>query len=252
MKIINRLIYFAALIMLCFVSCKTMNIMTNNKKLDIPPSRVIFTFDDGPNQHNETTVRLLDVLNRYDIKGVFCVLGINVLKYPEIVRKMYNDGHIIVNHGFSDKFVYFMNDDEFRENLLLGEKAITEALGFELYPKYYRPQGGVYNMRQKRILTEENYIIVPFTVRILDVFYTSARQERLTKRIINAVKKQNGGIILFHDGRAGERRERSLEKNPRGSFNRSWIPGTVEEMIKTLLDMGYILNEPLDLVKYLR
>ena len=183
-----------------------MTIVSNNEKLGLPPSLVIFTFDDGLNLHEETTERLLDVLKKYQVKGVFCLLGVNVIKSPEIVWRIYNEGHSIVNHGFSDKFSIFMNDVEFRNNLRMADKAISDALGFEMYPKLYRPQGGVYNNQQKKILIEEGYSIVPVTVKVLDVFVTSKGQEKLTRKIINAVKRQNGGIILLHDGRAAERR----------------------------------------------
>jgi len=233
---------------LCFVSCRTKPIITKNEKIGIPPSKVIFTFDDGPNKHNDITERLLDVFCEYQIKGVFCLLGINALKYPEIVRRIYNEGHTIVIHGHTDKFSIFMKEDEFRNNLFLTEQAITEILGTEIYPKLYRPQGGFYKKWQQKVLIEEGYIIVPFTVRVLDVFTTTKGQKRLTKKIINTVKKQNGGIILLHEGRgAGERREKRLNKSPQGSFNRSWIPDTVEEIIKTLMDSGFLLNDSLDL-----
>jgi len=228
-----------------------MTIISSNENIDIPPYTVIFTFDDGPNQHNDVTERLLDILGKYQISGVFCLLGVNVLRYPDIVRRIHNEGHIIVNHGFSDKFSIFMNDEEFRNNLLLAENAILDVLGIELYPKLYRPQGGIYNIRQQRILIEEGYTIVPFTVRVMDVFTSSAGKTRITRRIINKVYKQNGGIILFHDGRAGERREISIKKNPNGSFNRSWVPDAVEEIIKTLLDNGFILSGSFDLTDIL-
>ena len=243
-----------SVIILCslfFASCRTINIIDTNEKLGIPPSTVIFTFDDGPNQHEETTARLLDVLNKYQVKGVFCVLGVNVLKYPDIIRRIFNEGHIIVNHGFSDKFSIFMNDDEFKTNLLLADRAISDTLGADYNPKLYRPQGGVYNSRQKQILDEEGYLVVPFTVNVIDVFTTSSGQKRLAKRIINKVLKQNSGIILLHDGRAAERRERSLNRNPRGSFNRSWIPDLVEEIIITLLDNGFNVNESFGLIDVL-
>jgi hypothetical protein len=94
-------------------------------------------------------------------------------------------------------------------------------LGFDIYPKFYRPQGGLYNTRQEKILIEEGYIIVPFTVIVMDVFNTSAGRKRLTR-------------------------------NPRGSFNRSWIPEVVEEIIIALLDKGFVLTEPFDLPELLR
>lgn len=224
------------LISLFSISCCTLNITDSNENLGLPAGIVIFTFDDGPNGHMDTTERLLDVLDKYNIKGVFCLLGINVLQYPEIVRRMFNEGHTIVNHGFSTKINYFMKDDEFRENIRLGENAINEALGFELYPKFFRPQGGIYNKRKETIIKEEGYLIVPYTVKVMDAYTKPSGRDRLTRRIVNVVVKQNGGIILLHDG---------LETH-------SWILEAVEEIIITLLDMGFILDEPYNLFELLR
>ena len=230
MKITNVIL---GLILLCaasFVSCKTFNITSTNEKVGIRPGIVLFTFDDGPNHHDNTTERLLDVLNRYEVKGVFCLLGVNVVANPEIVRRIHNEGHIIVNHGYSEKINYFMNDDEFRENLHLGNRAIAEALGFEIYPKLFRPHGGVYSPSQQRIIHEYGYTIIPFTVNIIDAYTKENRKNRLVRRIVERVEKQNGGIILLHDG----------------GNNRSWIPDAVEEIIIALLGKGFILNETFD------
>ena len=242
-------VLFASIVLfpILFFSCRTLNITSTNEKIGLSPSKVIFTFDDGPNQHNNTTERLLDVLNKYQVKGVFCLIGINVENNPEIVRRIYNEGHIIVNHGYSDKINYFMNDDEFRENLIQGQRAITEDLGFEIYPKLYRPQGGIYKPAQQRIINEEGYAIVPFTINVMDPYAANDKKDKIIRGIIEKVEKQNGGVILLHDGRDGhERNTIELEKNPNGAYNRSWIPEAVEEIIIALLDKGFILNETFD------
>jgi len=239
--------------MMVVISCKTLNITSSNEKLGIPTSHVIFTFDDGPNPYNDTTERLLDVLNKYQVKGIFCLIGVNVENNPEIVRRIHNEGHIIVNHGYSDNIAYFLDDDDFRENILLGERAITEALGFELYPKLYRPNGGIYNKRKEKIIIEEGYTIVPYTVMVMDAYTKPANKNKLIKKIINTVEKQNGGIILMHDMRdAYDNNASKLDKKPDSAYNRSWVPEAVETIIIALLDKGFILNETFDLVELLR
>jgi peptidoglycan/xylan/chitin deacetylase (PgdA/CDA1 family) len=247
----NKLYVLSGLIVLlsfCLFSCKTLNISSSNEKVGLPPSKVIFTFDDGPNHHDNTTERLLDVLNEYQVKGMFCLIGINVERNPEIVRRIYNEGHIIVNHGYSDKIAYFMGDDEFRENLLKGQRAITEALGFEIPLKLYRPNGGIYNPAKDRIISEEGYVVVPYTMgNTMDPYTTYDKKDKLIKKIIERVEKQNGGIILLHDGRDGyERNTKELQKKPNSAYNRSWIPETVETIIIALLEKGFILNETFD------
>ena len=244
----NKLYVFFCIFSICFFSCDFPNISSSNVEIGLPPKYVIFTFDDGPNHHNKTTERLSDVLFKYQIKGLFCLLGVNVEKYPEIVRRIYNDGHIIVNHGYSDKIAYFMNDNEFRENLISGNRAITEALGFEIYPKLYRPQGGIYSHAQARIINEEGFSIVPYTIgSVMEPYSTCKTKERVVNNIIKGVKKENGGVILLHDMRDGYRRQIiELQKEPNGAYNRSWIPEAVEKIIIALLNKGFIINETFD------
>jgi len=247
----KNLCIFFGLIVLVFVylsSCRTMNITSTNEKIGLPPSNVIFTFDDGPNQHDNTTERLLDVLNKYQIKGVFCLIGVNVENNPEIVRRIYNEGHTIVNHGYSDKIAYFMDDNEFKENLLQGQIAITDALGFEISPKLYRPNGGIYNTSKNNIINEEGYVVVPYTTgNAMDPYTTYDKKEKLIKKIIERIEKQNGGIILLHDGRDGhERNTKEIQKKPNSAYNRSWIPEAIEAIIIALLNKGFILNETFD------
>jgi len=232
---------FLLLVLLC--SCRSIN--HSRSELNIPPSIVYFSFDDGPNANDDTTARLLDVLKKYQIKAVFCLLGENAERCPELVKRMYNEGHYIVNHGYSDKWASRMKPDEFRDNLIRGEKAISAALGHDMYPKLYRPQGGFYNSAQEKIINNEGYILVPSNIRVYDAVIDETKRSKVVKQVIKKVEKQRGGIILLHDARDSYiQAETQLAKAPHGVFNRSWIPDTVEEIITILLKKGFILNNP--------
>jgi len=56
----------------------------------IPAKRIALTFDDGP--HYKHTLEILDILAEHDIRATFFVIGINVEKYPSIVKRMIADG----------------------------------------------------------------------------------------------------------------------------------------------------------------
>ena len=231
-------------------SCQTIN--RSSEALGIPPYTVILSFDDGPNAHSDTTARLLDVLKKYEIHALFSLLGENAEAYPELVRRIHDEGHYIVNHGYSDKFARRMRDEEFRNNLIIGEKAISAALGEELFPKLYRPHGGFYSSRQKGICSEEGYTLFLSSVRVHDAVLSEAKQGRVVREIIEKIEENNGGIILLHDDRDSHfRKEKKLEKNLRGAYDRSWIPQAVEEIIIALLEKGYTFNSSLDqILKY--
>jgi len=231
------------LLFILLSSCKS--ITRSGTDLHISPSLVYFSFDDGPDGHGDTTARLLDVLKKYEIRALFCLLGENAEYYPDLVKRIYDEGHYLVNHGYSEKHAYKMKDDVFRDNLLRGEAAISGALGVDMNPKLYRPHGGFYNSRQEKICLDEGYIIVPVTVRLYDAVVDAEKREQIVKKTIKLVEKRGAGFILLHDGRDSySRRKTELAKNPNGAFNRSWIPETLEEIITVLLDKGFILNSP--------
>jgi peptidoglycan/xylan/chitin deacetylase (PgdA/CDA1 family) len=241
---------FALLFLLLLIfSCKTINY--SRAELNIPPSIVYFSFDDGPNAKGDTTARLLDVLKKYHIKAVFCLLGENAERYPDLVRRIYNEGHYVANHGYSSKWASNMKPDEFRDNLVRGGAAISAALGHDRFPKLYRPHGGFYNSAQEKIMREEGYILVPGNVRVYDAVVDGTKQGKVVKQVIKKVEQQGGGIVLLHDARDSHTLlEAELAKDPLGVFDRSWIPGVMEEIIIILLDKGFILNSP-DLLTFL-
>jgi len=233
--------YAPLLLLLLLCSCRSIN--HSRAELNIPHSMVYFSFDDGPNGKDDTTARLLDVLKKYQIKAIFCLLGENVERYPDLVKRIYDEGHYIVNHGYSDKWASRMKPDEFRDNLVRGGAAISSALGHDMSPKLYRPQGGFYTTAQEKIIHDEGYTLVLSNVRVYDAAIDGTKQGKVVRNIIRKVERQGGGIILLHDARNSYvQAEAQLEKKPNGVSNRSWIPDTVERIITALLDKGYILN----------
>ena len=247
MKIKLLCCLFAAVIFLS--ACQS---ITNKMDgFELPPAVVIFTFDDGPNGHDDTTARLLDVLKKYEVKAMFSLLGENVEVFPDLVRRIYNEGHIIINHGYYDKVANTMNSDQFRENLLMCESAISTALGKEFYPKLYRPHGGFFSSRQHEICREEGYVIVPGNIRVYDAVIPEAKRDKVIERVIKKVVDNNGGIILLHDSRDSHyKKTRNLERNPHGVYNRSWIPEATEEIILALLAKGFELRSGLSILEY--
>ena len=232
-------------LLLLFILSSCQTITRSETDLRIPPSLVYFSFDDGPDGHGDTTARLLDVLKKYEIRALFCLLGENVECYPDLVKRMYDEGHYLVNHGYSEKHAYRMNEIEFTNNLVRGTEAISSALGFEVNPKLYRPHGGIYNSRQEKICIDNGYVIVPVTVRVHDAVLVGRDRNYVVRKVIEKLEKQNGGIILLHDGRDSDsHREKKLAKKTYNPYDRSWIPETVEEIITVLLGKGFILNSP--------
>lgn len=61
-------------------------------------NKIILTFDDGP---NPVTGRFLDLLNEYNIKASFFVIGKNVQMHPDLIQRIVSDGHVVGNHSMT-------------------------------------------------------------------------------------------------------------------------------------------------------
>jgi len=213
------------------------------EELAVDEGIVIFTFDDGPNACDNTTGALLDVLKKYNIRAVFALLGVNAERYPSLVRRIHDEGHIIVNHGYTDKFAVLMGDSTFRKNLSDGMNAISRALGGLTIPLLYRPQGAFYTAAQKKIWEEEGYTLVRGSVRPYDAVKRPADAKKVKYHVLHAIMNHRGGIIMLHDGRDSySLLEKKITKYPDGPFNRSWIPCIIEEIIIELDLSGFSLN----------
>ena len=68
------------------------------EKVEKEMKTVAITFDDGPNP--EYTPKLLDGLEKRGVKATFFLLGEEVKQYPDVVRRMHDDGHLIGVHSY--------------------------------------------------------------------------------------------------------------------------------------------------------
>jgi peptidoglycan/xylan/chitin deacetylase (PgdA/CDA1 family) len=216
---------------------------------DTPRGVVTFSFDDGPN--GRVTPRLLETLERHGVRGTFALLGVNAEKYPALVRRIAAGGHGLINHGYGEQFAVFLDRDAFLANLDAGQRAIDAALGEtpdtappdtarrgEPFP--YRPQGGFYSRAQQRLWEARGCVLAPVNIRVYDAVLSEKDRDKVVREVIQKVEKLGGGVVLLHDGKdAWTTKEAGLERNPRGPYNRDWIPGAVEELILVLREKGY-------------
>jgi polysaccharide deacetylase family protein (PEP-CTERM system associated) len=87
----------------------------------------IETWDKQKTRILSNIVRTLEILDDYDVKATFFVLGWIADKFPEIVDYLYNHGHEIGSHSYSHKLVFNMSPDQFREDTLQSLEAINKA-----------------------------------------------------------------------------------------------------------------------------
>ena len=83
---------------------------------------VALTFDDGPNV--EATPAILDALKARGVRATFFILGRHAEQWPELVKRVADEGHAIGNHGYFHRKLHFKSPSYVRTDLTLGTQAI--------------------------------------------------------------------------------------------------------------------------------
>jgi len=156
---------------------------------------VALTFDDGPSQ--EFTPLVLDILKEYNAPAAFFLVGVHVERYPDIARRIAEEGHEIGNHTYRHLTMPTASNKTLYEEVIKATRVITQMTGE--YPKYIRPPRGVYDARFRRLSHVLGQKIVLWTISTRDWRYGTSAQA-IVKRAVSQAK--GGDIILFHDSGA--------------------------------------------------
>src|SRR3954454_23753495 len=82
---------------------------------------VALTFDDGPNP--DATPLVLDALRDRGVKATFFILGRHAEQWPDLVKRVADEGHAIGNHGWFHRKLHFKSPAYVRRDLELGTAA---------------------------------------------------------------------------------------------------------------------------------
>lgn len=166
---------------------------------------VYLTFDDGPSK--DITPQVLDILKEQDVKATFFVLGARVDLYPETLKRAFNEGHYIANHGYSHKYsqIYESKDTVFQEYVEC-ENSIRNALNNPDYNSYlFRFPGGSSGGRYEKIKAQarehfQNYGIAYTNWNCLtgDAEGKNTKEECI-QEVINTKAGRGSLILLMHD-----------------------------------------------------
>ena len=103
-------------------------------------STVYLTFDDGPD--NKITPQILDILKAEGVKATFYVCGNMVEAYPDVLKRIFNEGHAIGNHSYNHRYKeLYKSPWSFMEQIIQTDNAIKNVIGVR--PFIIRAPGGV-------------------------------------------------------------------------------------------------------------
>jgi len=171
------------------------------------------TFDDGPDP--VFTPLILEILKRHDVPATFFVVGANVQKYPDLVRRMVAEGHEVGSHTYSHANVSAISDEHLRLELNATQRVFESITGRNMvlfrapYAEDTNPQHAD-EVRPISVISALNYYAVNMNIDPKDWWLPSA--DRIVQRTLAGARSGNGNIILLHD--AGGRREATIEALP--------------------------------------
>ncbi len=153
---------------------------------------IALSFDDGPDPG--TTPLLLDLLKVSGIKAAFFCIGEKAEKYPELLKRIVEEGHILGNHSYSHSAYFDLySSKKMKKELQKTHKIFEDISGKS--PLWFRPPYGVTNPSLRKAVDSMAYKVMGWSIRSLDTKGESVQIifERIRK------KWHPGAIILLHD-----------------------------------------------------
>ncbi|HUY59555.1 MAG TPA: polysaccharide deacetylase family protein [Solirubrobacteraceae bacterium] len=156
------------------------------------PQAVAITFDDGP--HPEGTPRMLEILAEHDARATFFLVGEQVVKRPELARRILDGGHAIGMHGYLHRPHPTRKAAALADDFERAIAATADATG--IAPHLHRPPYGVYSPVSLRIVRERGLQPLMWDRWGKDWRkFTTPR--RITRRVVAGLRA--GDVILLHD-----------------------------------------------------
>lgn len=200
--------------------------------------QVFLTFDDGPSK--KVTIPILDLLKQQNIKATFFVLGSRVELYPDIVKRAYEEGHYIANHGYSHKYSQIYSSansvlDEYNKTNQAVKNAIeNQGYNTNLFRFPGGSVGGNYHdikSEAKQLLEQNNIATVDWNALTGDTEGLRTETE-LLNRLKETIQNKTSIVILMHD-----------------ASDKSYTYDALPKVIEYLKQEGYEFKNFYDVIK---
>jgi peptidoglycan/xylan/chitin deacetylase (PgdA/CDA1 family) len=153
---------------------------------------IYLTFDDGPSEY---TMELLDLLKEYDIKASFFMVASFAAEYPEVVKRVQEEGHLIGLHSLEHRNA-MISSPSYTNRDFLESMSIFKNLGIE--PAYYRPPWGEVNLWSLMNIKINSLTKVIWNVMAED-WRGNTTAEIIEEKLISRTRE--GDVVCLHDGR---------------------------------------------------
>lgn len=208
------------------------NIYKSDKKV------AYLTFDDGPSSVTES---ILETLKQEKVKATFFVLGSNIDNRKEMVKRMYDEGHYVANHGYSHVYSKIYSSPEaVLEEYNQTNEIIRNAIGNPEYNSHlFRFPGGLPGGRYaalkqeaKELLNQNNIVNIDWNALNGDAETNDLSPEFELQRLSETIGEKNSIVILMHD-----------------AAHKSVTAETLPQIIAALREKGYEFRNFYSIIK---
>lgn len=176
------------------------------------PKNVVLSFDDGPS--GKFTGKILDLLRDLGVHGSFFVIGENARRYPDLIERMWNEGHEIGSHTFTHPNMGAVTETRARLELNTTQRALQTILGRStiLFRPPYNADAEPISGEEVRpvvIASEMGYITIGEKIDPQDwnLFRTdedgnqvSRTPQEIADVVLQQLRRMPGNVVLLHDG----------------------------------------------------
>lgn len=162
--------------------------------VDTEEKKIAISFDAAWGA--EDFPKIIEVLDKHNIKTTFFMTGEWVEKYPECVKTLVEKGHDLGNHSATHPDMTKISKEAQKEQILKVHDVVKELTGYEM--ELFRPPYGAYNNEVIRTCYEIGYYPIQWSVDSLDWKDLSATE--IINKVCNHKALDNGAIILCHNG----------------------------------------------------
>ncbi|MFZ2314518.1 MAG: polysaccharide deacetylase family protein [Gammaproteobacteria bacterium] len=178
------------------------NVPDTNK--NPPKGTVALTFDDGPNP--TYTREVLAILKKYNVKATFFVVGANAKKYPELIKEIHEQGHVVASHSETHPMLTNISETQLQNEIIMPVTIVNNIIGIK--PKCLRYPFGASNEHVRAEIRAHGMMPVPMGFNSFD--YDRPGTEKISSWVLK--NAYSGQVILMHDGY--DKREQTVAALP--------------------------------------
>ncbi len=145
---------------------------------------------------NEDTAKILNILQKNNVRATFFMTGGWVESYPDDVKAILAAGHDLGNHSENHKNMSQLSDAEKKEELMKVHQKVQELTGYEMF--LFRPPYGDYDNAVVNVAKDCGYYTIQWDVDSLD--WKDYGVDSIIKTVTQHKHLGNGSIILCHNG----------------------------------------------------